>query len=78
MGRKQKKQKQRKSAIGKKHDSEKEIDQDSVKLMMNILNRYFSDHQIIIVSIFEYDLDLVKQIEIVNTLIEIENRQESK
>lgn len=78
MGRKQKKQKQRQSAIGKKHDSEKEIDQDSVKLMMNILNRYFSDHQIIIVSIFEYDLDLVKQIEIVNTLIEIENRQESK
>lgn len=78
MGRKRKKQKQRQSAIGKKHDSEKEIDQDSVKLMMNILNRYFSDHQIIIVSIFEYDLDLVKQIEIVNTLIEIENRQESK
>lgn len=58
--------------------SGKEIDQDNVKLMMNILKRDFSDHQIIIASIFEYDLDSVKQIEIVNRLIETEDRQESK
>ncbi len=50
----------------------KEIDQENIKLMMNILNRDFSDHQIIIASIFEYEFDPLNTIEIVNRLIEIE------
>lgn len=52
--------------------SGKEIDQENIKLMMNILNRDFSDHQIIIASIFEYEFDPLNTIEIVNRLIEIE------
>lgn len=49
----------------------KEIDQENIKLMMNILKRDFSDHQIIIASIFEYDFNNVNTIEIKNRLIEI-------
>ncbi len=52
--------------------SGKEVDQDNIKLMMDILKRDFSDHQIIIASIFEYDFDMLNVIEIVNQLIEIE------
>ena len=52
--------------------SGKEVDQDNIKLMMEILKRDFADHQIIIASIFEYDFDPLNVIEIVNRLIEIE------
>lgn len=50
--------------------SGKEVDQENIKLMMDILKRDFSDHQIIIASIFEYDFDKINRIEIVNHLIE--------
>lgn len=52
--------------------SGKEVDQENIKLMMDILKRDFADHQIIIASIFEYDFDPLNVIEIVNRLIEIE------
>lgn len=51
--------------------SGKEVDQDNIKLMMNILKRDFADHQIIIASIFEYDFDEINKIEIKDHLIEI-------
>jgi len=50
--------------------SGKEVDQDNVKLMMEILKRDFADHQIIIASIFNYDFDEVNNIEIKERLIE--------
>lgn len=50
--------------------SGKEIDQENIKLMMNILKRDFSDHQIIIASIFEYDINPINIIEIKDRLIE--------
>ena len=49
----------------------KEVDVENVKLMTNILKRDFSDHQIIIASIFEYDFAPINKIEIVNQLIEV-------
>ncbi len=52
--------------------SGKEVDQENIKLMMNILKRDFSDHQIIIASIFAYDFDALNVIEIANRLIEME------
>ena len=50
--------------------SGKEIDQDNVRMMMNILKKDFSDHQIIIASIFTYDFDDLKTVEIKNRLME--------
>lgn len=50
--------------------SGKEVDIENVKLMINILKRDFSDHQLIIASIFEYDLPEVNTIEIVRSLME--------
>lgn len=50
--------------------SGKEVDQTNIQLMVNILKRDFSDNQIIIASIFQYDFETVKTIEIVNRLIE--------
>lgn len=50
--------------------SGKEIDQDNIQLMIDILKRDFSENQIIIASIFEYTFDYVNKIEIVNRLIE--------
>ena len=50
--------------------SGKEVDQENIKLMMNILKRDFSDHQIIIASIFMYEFDPLNIIEIVNQLVE--------
>lgn len=50
--------------------SGKEVDQNNIAIMLNILKRDFSDHQIIIASIFEYDFENVKRIEILNRLIE--------
>lgn len=52
--------------------SGKEVDQENIKLMMNILKRDFSDHQIIIASIYMYDFDPLNIIEIINRLIEFE------
>ena len=52
--------------------SGKEVDQENIKLMMDILKRDFSDHQIIIASIFEYDFDPLNRVEIKNRLIEID------
>lgn len=50
--------------------SGKEIDVENVKMMINILKRDFSDHQVIIASIFEYDLPNVNTIEINKSLME--------
>ena len=50
--------------------SGKEVDQSNIKLMMTILKRDFSDHQIIIASIFTYDFDDVNRIDINKKLIE--------
>ena len=50
--------------------SGKEIDQTNIQLMVDILKRDFSDNQIIIASIFQYDFDSVNIIEIRNRLIE--------
>ena len=49
--------------------SGKEVDQANIKLMMDILKRDFADHQIIIASIFNYDFDEAKIIEIKERLI---------
>lgn len=50
--------------------SGKEIDPQNIEKMVNILKRDFSDNQIIISSIFEYDLSNMNRIEIINRLIE--------
>lgn len=49
--------------------SGKEVDQYNVDAMVHILKRDFSDHQIIIASIFEYNFPVVKTIEISDRLI---------
>ncbi len=48
----------------------KEIDQNNITIMMNILKRDFADHQIIIASIFEYDFDNINKIIIKDRLID--------
>lgn len=48
----------------------KEIDNENISLMMDILKRDFSDNQIIIASIFEYDFKNINKIEIINQLLE--------
>lgn len=50
--------------------SGKEVDQENIELMIDILKRDFADHQIIIASIFEYDFVNVNKIEIIDHLIE--------
>lgn len=50
--------------------SGKEVDSENIKLMMNILKRDFSDHQIIIASIFRYYFDVFNEIKLVNRLVE--------
>lgn len=50
--------------------SGKEIDQQNIQAMINILKRDFSDNQIIIASIYNYNLDNVHSINIINKLIE--------
>ena len=49
--------------------SGKEVDQNNIQLMVDILNRDFSDHQIIIASIFDYDFPNMSRIEIQGRLI---------
>lgn len=50
--------------------SGKEIDRQNIESMINILKRDFSENQIIIASIFEYNLPYMHKINIVNRLIE--------
>lgn len=50
--------------------SGKEVDPENVQLMVDILKRDFSDNQIIIASIFKYQFDDIKLIEIKERLIE--------
>jgi len=50
--------------------SGKEVDQANIALMMELLKCDFSDHQLIIASIFTYDFDKVNTIEIKERLIE--------
>lgn len=50
--------------------SGKEVDPENIKKMINILNRDFTDNQIIIASIFEYDLKNLNKIEIKEHLID--------
>lgn len=50
--------------------SGKEIDSENIKKLITILKRDFSDHQIIIASIFKYELNNINMIEITNRLIE--------
>ena len=50
--------------------SGKEVDQTNIQLMVNILKRDFSNNQIIIASIFQYDFESVTLIEIKNRLVE--------
>ena len=49
--------------------SGKEVDEKNISLMMEILKRDFSDNQIIIASIYEYDFPNEKKIEISERLI---------
>ncbi len=51
--------------------SGKEVDQANIRLMTNILKRDFSNNQIIIASIYSYNFENLKKIEISNHLIEI-------
>ncbi len=50
--------------------SGKEIDKQNIKTMIEILKRDFSGNQIIIASIYEYNLTDVNKISIINRLIE--------
>lgn len=48
----------------------KEIDPQNINMMLDILKRDFTDNQIIIASIYKYDLNNINEIEIQNRLIE--------
>lgn len=50
--------------------SGREITKENVRAMIDILNRDFSDNQIIIASIFQYDIDDINVIEIKDRLID--------
>ena len=50
--------------------SGKEVNASNIALMINILKRDFSDHQIIISSIYEYDLPNLHKIELDGKLLE--------
>ena len=50
--------------------SGKEIDKQNIEAMVEILKRDFANNQIIIASIYEYNLPDVNKITIVNRLIE--------
>lgn len=51
--------------------SGKEVDASNIKLMINILKEDFSDHQIIISSIFKYDLPNLHTIELKGRLLDV-------
>lgn len=48
----------------------KEIDQENVNKMLNVLKRHFKNNQLIIASIYPYELDNLNMIELKNRLIE--------
>ena len=48
----------------------KEVNATNVELMINILNRDFSEHQIIIASIYDYNIPELKKIELKDHLLE--------
>lgn len=50
--------------------SGKEVDQENIELMMNILKRDFKDNQIIIASIYEYDFEKVNKTVLEGCLLE--------
>ena len=50
--------------------SGKEVDLINTKKMMDILKRDFSDHQVIIASIYSYDLPNLNIIELKDSLID--------
>lgn len=49
--------------------SGKEVDQENIELMMNILKRDFKENQIIIASIYEYSFSKVHKIELIDKLL---------
>lgn len=51
--------------------SGKEVDQENIELIMNILKRDFKDNQIIIASIYEYDFEKVNKIVLEGSLLEL-------
>ena len=51
--------------------SGKEVDASNIQKMISILNRDFYDHQIIVASIFEYELSEVSRIEIMDRLFDV-------
>lgn len=51
--------------------SGKEVDQENIELMMNILKRDFKDNQIIIASIYEYDFEKINKIVLEGSLLEL-------
>ena len=50
--------------------SGKEVDRNNVNAMMKILSRDFSENQIIVASIYEYDFKKIKRIDIKDRLID--------
>lgn len=50
--------------------SGKEVDQENIELMMNILKRDFKDNQIIIASIYDYSFSKVHKIELIDQLLD--------
>ena len=56
--------------------SGREITKENVKAMIDILNRDFSENQIIIASIFQYNIDDINIIEIKNKLIDEQRLQQ--
>lgn len=61
--------------------SGKEVDQENIELMMNILKRDFKGNQIIIASIYDYSFSKVNKVELVeqllNQMIAVENTDEN-
>lgn len=51
--------------------SGKEVDQENIELMMNILKRDFKDNQIIIASIYEYNFEKVNKTVLEGSLLEL-------
>lgn len=49
--------------------SGKEVDQENIELMMNILKRDFQENQIIIASIYDYSFSKVNKVELVDQLL---------
>ncbi|MBU3135798.1 hypothetical protein KPL39_05915 [Clostridium gasigenes] len=50
--------------------SGREVDQNNIKIMLDILVRDFAEHQIIIASIYNYDISNIKLIEIKERVLE--------